>query len=109
MVIEDAAADLHAIAHRAQDVDDRAPDRRLAAAGLADEAKRLAAVQLEGDALDRLDLADAAQHHAAKHRKLDDEVLNVEQNLAGHLSGGGTAGVPPCGYRWQHTQWPGAS
>ena len=91
------------------EANDRAADGRLAAAGFADQAERLAAVQLEGDALHGLHLADAPQQHAAEHRKPDDQILDFEQNVAGHLFGGGTAGVPPCGYRWQRTKWPGAS
>src|SRR5207245_6637001 len=99
MVVKDPAADLHAITHCAEDVDDRAADRRLAAPGLADKAKRFSAMQLERNALDRVDLADAAQQDSAEHGELDDELLDVEKSVAGHRAGGGTAGLPPCGYK----------
>ena len=49
-----------------------APERRLAAAGLADEAERLAGAHLERDAVDGLHARDLAADHAAA---LDREVL----------------------------------
>ena len=51
-VIENPPVDFDAVVHRAQDVDDGAPDGRLAAARLADQAKRLAALQRQRHAVD---------------------------------------------------------
>ena len=50
---------------------------RLAAAGLADDAERLALVELEGDPVDGLDLADRAPQHAALEREVLDQVLGL--------------------------------
>ena len=77
-MVENLARDLDAVAHRAQDVDDRAADRRLAAAGLADQAERLALIQRERHAVDGAHLARPAQQHAAEHREPDVQVLNFE-------------------------------
>src|SRR5262249_55525660 len=101
VVIQDLPADLHAVAHRAQDVDDRAPHRRLAAARLADQAERLSAMQLERHALDGVHFADATEQHAAADGEPHVELLDVEEDFAHddcpRSPGGGTAGVPPCG------------
>ena len=45
---------------RLEQLDDRAAERRLAAAGLADDTERLAAVTVEVDAVDGAHLADVA-------------------------------------------------
>ena len=50
---------------------------RLAAAGLADDAERLALVELEGDAVDGLDVADRAPQHARLDRVVLDQVLGL--------------------------------
>ena len=77
-MIQDLARDLHAVAHRAQDVDDGAPDRRLAAAGLADQAERLSLLQRERHAVDGVHLARLAQQQPAEHGEPDVQVLNFE-------------------------------
>ena len=58
----------------------RAADRRLAAAGLADKAERLAAADLEADVVDRLDVADVAvEDDPALDREPDLEVLDLDK------------------------------
>ncbi len=54
--------------------------RRLAAAGLADQAERLAALQVEGDAVDRLDVADLLLEDDPLGER---EVLHDVPDLAG--------------------------
>ena len=78
MVIENLAVDLDAVAHRAQDVDDRAPDRRLAAARLADQAERFALIQHERHAVDGVHFTRPAQQQAAEDGEPDVQVLNFE-------------------------------
>ena len=57
-----------------------APERRLAAAGLADEAERLARAHLEADAVDRLHARDLAPDHAAaRDREVLRDVARLEQ------------------------------
>ena len=57
--------------------------RRLAAAGLADEAERLAALDVERDAVDGVHGADLlAEDHARGEREVLDEVADLEQRLA---------------------------
>src|SRR5262245_21645095 len=53
--------------------------RRLAAAGLADEAKRLAGSKRKADAVDRMQRADPAAQNAASYRVMLDEVADLEQ------------------------------
>ncbi len=57
---------------------DRPPERCLAAAGLADDAERLAGAHAEVDAVDRMDLADLALQEAAADREVLDEALDAE-------------------------------
>ena len=69
---------------------------RLAAAGLPDEAERLALVDGERDVVDGLDLADGARDDAAgAHREVLDQVLDLEQ--AGALRGGAPRPWPSAG------------
>ena len=94
---------------RRRELDDRPAERRLAAAGLADEAERLARHDLEVDAVDRVDRADLAAQHAAVDREVLLEALDGEQRLA-RRSGGpasaasaatiaATIGAPRLGHR----------
>ena len=55
---------------------------RFAAAGLPDDAERLALVELEGDPVDRLDVADRPPQHAGLDRVVLDQVLGLEDDLA---------------------------
>ena len=59
-------------------------DRRLAAARLADQPERLAALDLEGDVVDGLDLGDGPLQHAAAHREVLHQVAHLDE-------GGGSA------------------
>ena len=59
---------------------DQSPGRGLAAAGLADQAERLALVDLEADAVDGLDLADHAAQQPALDREVLLEVAHLEQD-----------------------------
>ena len=59
---------------------DRPPDGRLAAAGFADEPKRLAALDLERHVVDRTDVADMpVEDDAALDRKPDAEVFQLDE------------------------------
>ena len=70
----------------------------LAAPGLADDAERLALVQLEAHAVDGLDLADGAAQHTALDRVVLDQVrsrcrmASAIEDLLGEVAGGLTAG-----------------
>ena len=65
---------------RLVEAQDRAADRRLPAARLADEAERLAAPDRERDVVDRLHVADVAvEHDAALDREPDREVLELDE------------------------------
>ena len=56
------------------------PDGRLAAAGLADEAERLAPLDRQRDAVDRLDVSDVpVEQEAAADRKPDPEVIDLDE------------------------------
>ena len=60
--------------------EDRAPERRLAATRLADEAERLAALDRQRDVVDGLDVADVAvEHDAALDREVDLEVRRARR------------------------------
>ncbi len=59
--------------------------RRLAAAGFADQAERLAGAEREADAVDRMHGADLAAKHAAAHRVVLDQIGHLEKRaLRGH-------------------------
>ena len=55
------------------------PDRRLAAAGLADEPERLAAADVEAHVVDGLDLGDRPLQDPALHREMLDEVAHLDE------------------------------
>ena len=62
---------------------ERAADRRLAAARLADQPERLAALDRERDAVDRLHVPDVPVHHdPAPDREPDLEVLDLDERVA---------------------------
>src|SRR5206468_8288749 len=79
-----------------------ASGRRLAAAGFADEAERLAAVDRERDPIDGINAADLTRQQAAVHGEIFLQAADAEQGL-GHA-------VPPncVSPRWQAMRWPGA-
>src|SRR5205814_5110683 len=65
---------------RIEQADDAAGERRLAAAGLADDAERLAFAQREADAVDRLDRRDLAlEDDPSRDGKVLPDVLDDEQ------------------------------
>ena len=55
------------------------PDRRLAAARFADETKRLAALDIEAHAVDRLDHGDRPLQDPAADREMLDEIANLDE------------------------------
>ena len=99
---------------RLVEAEERAADGRLAAARLADEPERLAALDLERDAVDGLDVADVAVHHdAAPDREPDLEVVDLDERRPV-----GAHAAPPRRERChssagtglkQRTCWPGSS
>src|SRR6185312_15786529 len=66
------AAEPHGSRRRFDQTQQAASGRRLAAAGLADEPERLAAVDREADAVDRLDERARAQKSRVAHEMLDE-------------------------------------
>ena len=79
-----AVEDDPAVRGRGQ-LDDGPAEGGLAAAGLTDERERLAAVDLEVDAVDRVDRADLAPQDPAVDREVLLEAVHREQRLAGHV------------------------
>ncbi len=73
----------------------RASERRLAAAGLADEAYRLARIDVEIDAVDGLELGDGALQHPLLDREVLPHPLRREQDIARR----GQASASPPGFR----------
>ena len=67
---------------RLEQLDHRAAERRLAAAGLADEPERLARAQRQVDAVDGVHLADAPLEDAGRDREVLDETLDAEDLAA---------------------------
>src|SRR5947209_12194555 len=75
---------------------------RLAAAGFADEAEGLAAIDRERHAVDRIDAADLARQQAAEHGEMFLQAADAEQRFAHDAA-------PNCASpRWQAMRWPGA-
>ena len=74
-VVEDFAAG------RFDQPQDRPAGRRFAAAGFADEAQRLAGVDVEADVVDRVHVVDHAGEDAAADREIDLQILYVQQRL----------------------------
>src|ERR687897_3032843 len=76
---------------------DRAPDRRLAAAGLADEPERLAAANLERDVVDGADVTDVPiQDETALDREVDLQPIHLDEWRAGHAH---TVATRSCSHR----------
>ena len=68
---------------RLVEAEDRPPDGRLAAAGLADEAERLPAPDLERDVVDGADVADVAvEQDAALDREVDLQPVDLDERRA---------------------------
>ena len=61
------------------------PDGGLAAAAFADEAERLAFLDVERDVVDRLDVSDRALEQAAAHREVLHEVAHGDERLGWRL------------------------
>ena len=66
---------------RADEPQQREAERRLAGAGFADDAERLALAHVERDAVDRLDIADGAAQEAALDREPDADVFRLDDRL----------------------------
>ena len=67
---------------RLDELDQRPGERRLATAGLTDEAERLPRLDREIDAVDGMDLADGALQEAGADREVLDEPFDLEDLLA---------------------------
>ena len=77
----DLAVERHAPGRRRQEPEDDLAERRLAAAGLPDEAERLAAADVEGHAVDGADRADRRRaEQAALDVEVLDDVLDADQH-----------------------------
>ena len=82
---------------RLDEAQQQPPDRRLAAARLADEPERLAAPDLEAHAVHGLDHADGALQDAAPDREVLDQVLDLDERAG---SSAAAVGAPrPAGQR----------
>ena len=77
-------------------------DGRLAAAGFADEAQRLARIDREADAIDRLHHRDRAREQAALQRKVLLQVLDFDDRA--HAAARSDASTRSAS--WQATTWP---
>jgi hypothetical protein len=77
-VVENLSADIDAVAHRAQDVDDGAADGRFAAPGFAYQSERFAAVERERHAVNGTHFCAFAEQESAEHGKPDVQVLDFK-------------------------------
>jgi len=68
--------DLDSVTHGPQDVHDGAAHRTLAATGLAHQPQRLALIEFEADAVNRLDFGDLAREDTSGYRKANAQVLD---------------------------------
>ena len=94
VIVDDvAAAEDHRAGGRLGQAQDRPAERRLAAAGLADEAEDLARLDLEVDAVDRVDVADLAAEDPADDREVLLQPGHREQRVVGPGDGAGASGV----------------
>ena len=108
------AVDADRAGGRLEQLQQRAADRRLAAAALADQAQRLAAPDLERHAVDRVDLARDAREHALVDREMLLQVLRPRA-AARHCHRAASCRSGPVMPRLrsrrsacqQATQWPG--
>src|SRR2546428_8728061 len=96
MMEKNLAADLHAISHRAEDVDDGASDGTLPTPGLPDKSQRFTLIQIEAHAIDRAHFRDLSREDTTDDREAHGQVLDLEKLGLRH---GET--------KWQRTQWPG--
>src|SRR5204863_100461 len=69
------------------------------ASGLADQPQRLAAADIEADAVDRMNALGIARQQPAFQRKMLHQVLHPQQRLTGGLVGAGDA------HNTQATSW----
>ena len=65
-------------------------ERRLAGAGFADDAERLAGAQLQRQPVDRLDVIDGALQQPALDREPDLEIVGLDDDRAATLAAGGS-------------------
>jgi hypothetical protein len=86
------AVEVDPTAGRLLEPGEHAPGGRLPAAGLADEAERLAARDGEVDAVDRLDCADLATPHPARDREVLGQPGDFEQRRPRRAGVGGPRG-----------------
>ena len=89
------AHELDRAGRRLVELEDGPSDRRLAAAGLADQAERLATADAERHVVDRSHPADPALEDPLAHRELHPQVLDREQVALPDV--GSTAGTGCCG------------
>ncbi|GLR84974.1 hypothetical protein GCM10007857_16840 [Bradyrhizobium iriomotense] len=77
----DLPVQYNAAACRRQQAKDRKRHRRLAGAGLADEAEAFASLQLEIDTIDGAEQPPAAAQQAAAQRKMNRKILDTENEI----------------------------
>ena len=110
----------HVALGRLEQPDDRAAERGLPAAGLADEPKRLSLADGEGHIVDGMDRPDLAPEHALPDREVLLDVLDLDQGLAAvaalaHAASSVPASVGSRRRRLsstdsqQRSTWPGSS
>src|SRR5262249_52431275 len=92
---------------RLDQAEDRAADRRLAAARLADETEGLAVADLERDVVDGLHVADGAREDPLLDREVLLQVGDLDER-SGRLRRVGHQ-ISPRSTRRQATSWPGAT
>src|SRR5581483_7396702 len=101
-----------------QQLEERAPDGRLAAAGFADEPQRLAGCHMEGYAIHGKDLTREAREDPLVDREMLLEVAHLHHGGRGPARLGGqraafgivhSGALPTLSPCQQATQWPGRS
>ena len=100
-----AAAEVHRARRRLVQPHEQTAERRLAAAGLADDAERLAAPNLERDAVDRVDDVAAAAERRAAHGEVLDEVACLDERLRHALLRSRRSAARSAGSRWHASAW----
>ena len=90
---------------RLEQLEQGAADRRLAAAALADQPQRLAALDVERHAIDRMDVAGHAREHALVDREMLLEIADLDSGDAPLA----VTRAPPSRRSacQQATRWPG--
>ena len=78
-IVNDAAVEAHRARGRLDQAQQHAARRRLAAAGLADDAERLACLEIKADAVDGLQRHRAAEHAADLHGEMHFQIAHGQE------------------------------